>query len=385
MRFTRVLFVVSLLALVAVPAALAIRFTDESFSPPVGETGKAYPNWSFTGAGGCGPALPYQYTLQNSSSPPGLTIDRSGLVHGIPSQEGEFSFWLELSDENPPSASWCRPATAQRLFTIKIVAGLNIQQQALAPKVASLNKPYSVQLSATGGGSQVWSVGSGSLPGGLSLSNTGLLSGTPTTAGDYTFSVKVTDGTRTDTETYTLSVAEELKINQATASAGEVGLPYQLSPQATGGKPAYTWSLTSGTLPAGLTLDTATGAISGRPTAAGAFPVTLAVTDSIGLQTTQNLNLVVAAKLAATKERLKLAKVGRAYAARLHATGGVVPRQWNLLGGRPGLLPPGIKLNKKTGALTGTPTKSGVYLLRFQVVDKLGAKSAAGYTLRVIR
>jgi hypothetical protein len=385
MRFTRVLFVVSLLALVLVPAALAIRFTDDSFNPPVGETGKPFPNWSFTGAGGCGPALPYQYTLLNSSSPPGLTIDKSGLVHGIPSQEGEFSFWLELSDENPPSASWCRPATAQRLFTIKIVAGLNIQQQALAPKVASLNKPYSVQLSATGGGSQVWSVASGSLPGGLSLSNTGLLSGTPTTAGDYTFSVKVTDGTRTDTETYTLSVAEELKINQATASAGEVGLPYQLSPQATGGKPAYTWSLTSGTLPAGLALDTATGAISGRPTAAGAFPVTLAVTDSIGLQTTQNLNLVVAAKLAATKERLKLAKVGRAYAARLHATGGVVPRQWNLLGGRPGLLPPGIKLNKKTGALTGTPTKSGVYLLRFQVVDKLGAKSAAGYTLRVIR
>jgi large repetitive protein len=384
MRFTRVLFVVSLLALVVVPAALAIRFTDESFSPPVGETGKPFPNWSFTGAGGCGPALPYQYTLQNSSSPPGLTIDKSGLVHGIPSQEGEFSFWLELSDENPPSASWCRPATAQRLFTIKIVAGLNIQQQALAPKVASLSKPYSIQLSATGGGSQVWSIASGSLPGGLTLSNTGLLSGTPTTTGDYTFSVKVTDGTRTDTETYTLSVTEELKINQATASAGEVGLPYQLSPQATGGKPAYTWSLTSGTLPAGLTLDTATGAISGRPLAAGAFPVTLAVTDSIGLQTTQNLNLLVAAKLAITKQPLKAAKVGRLYRARLLATGGVVPRQWNLLGGRPGLLPPGIKLNKKTGALLGTPTKSGVYRLRMQVVDKLGAKSAAGYTLKVI-
>jgi large repetitive protein len=384
MRFTRVLFVVSLLALVLVPAALAIRFTDDSYNPPLGETGKPYPNWSFTGAGGCGPALPYQFTLQNSSSPPGLTIDKSGLVHGIPTAEGEFSFWLELSDENPPSASWCRPATAQRMFTIKIVAGLNIQQQALAPKVASLNKPYSFQLTSTGGGSQVWSIQSGSLPGGLSLSNTGLLSGTPTTTGDYTFVVKVADGTRTDTETYTLSVAEELKISQATATASEVGLALQVAPQATGGKPGYTWSLTSGNLPAGVTLDTATGAISGRPTAAGSFPVTLAVTDSIGLQTTVNLNLVVAPKLAITKRPLKAAKVGKAYKARLLATGGVNPRQWNLLGGRPGLLPKGMKLNRRTGELSGTPTKSGIYRLRIQVVDKLGAKSATGYVLKVV-
>ena len=55
MRFTRILLLVSLIALVAAPIALALRFTDESFNPPVGETGKIY-SWSFTGAGGCGPA-----------------------------------------------------------------------------------------------------------------------------------------------------------------------------------------------------------------------------------------------------------------------------------------------------------------------------------------
>ena len=113
--------------------------------------------------------------------------------------------------------------------------------------------------------------------------------------------------------------------------------------------------------------------------------MTLAVTDSIGLQTTANLNLVVAPKLAITKQPLKAAKVGRPYRSRLLAAGGVNPRQWNLLGGRPGLLPKGIKLNAKTGQLSGTPTKSGVYRLRLQVVDKLGAKSAAGYVLKVSR
>lgn len=383
MRFTRVLFITALLALVVVPAALALRFTDESYTPAVGETGKPY-NWSFTGAGGCGPALPYQYTATNGSPPPGLTLDKSGLVHGIPTQAGDYSFWVELSDENPPSASWCRPNTAQREFTFHIVPGLNIQQQSLSPTAASLNKPYSFQLTAEGGGSQAWSVQSGNLPGGLSLSNTGLLSGTPTTTGDYTFVVKVTDGKRTDTETYTLSVTEELKITGATSQISEVGLSVQVTPQATGGKPGYTWSLDSGNLPAGVTLDAATGGISGKPTVAGAFPVTLAVTDTAGVKTTQALALAVAAKLAITKQPLKLAKVGRPYRARLLASGGVRPHIWNMLGGRPGLLPKGIKLNAKTGALTGTPTKAGIYRLRIQVVDKLGVKSAAGFVLRVI-
>jgi hypothetical protein len=383
MRFTRVLFVTALLALIVVPAALALRFTDESFTPAIGETGKAY-NWSFTGAGGCGPALPYQYTATNGAPPPGLVLDKSGLVHGTPTQAGDYSFWVELSDENPPSASWCRPNTAQRQFTFHIVPGLNIQQQALTPKAASLNKPYSFQLSADGGGSQVWSVESGNLPGGLSLSNSGLLSGTPTTTGDYTFVVKVTDGKRTDTETYTLSVTEELKITGGTAASSEVGLSLQVTPQATGGKPGYTWSLDSGNLPAGLTLDPATGGISGRPTAAGSFPITLAVTDTAGVKTTVNINLVVAPKLAITKRPLKAAKVGKAYKARLLATGGVNPREWNMLGGRPGLLPKGIKLNRRTGELSGTPTKSGIYRLRLQVVDKLGVKSAAGFVLKVI-
>jgi Putative Ig domain len=108
-------------ALVFATAAWAIRFTDESYFPPVGTVGVPY-SFTFTGAGGCGPALPYQFTVLGGSAPPGLSLAKSGLVSGTPTQAGSWSFWVNLSDENPPSADWCRPAQAQREFTITINA-----------------------------------------------------------------------------------------------------------------------------------------------------------------------------------------------------------------------------------------------------------------------
>jgi hypothetical protein len=107
------------------------------------------------------------------------------------------------------------------------------------------------------------------------------------------------------------------------------------------------------------------------------------VTDTLGLTATLDVPLTVAAKLAAVKKPLPAAKVGSLYRAKLGATGGVAPLKWNILGGKPGLLPAGIKFNAKTGAFSGTPTKAGVYRLRMQVVDKLGVKAAIGILLKV--
>jgi hypothetical protein len=382
MRFTKILVLVALGALVIAPAALAIRFTDDSFNTPTGETGKAY-SFQFHGAGGCGPALPYQYRVLSGALPPGLSLASSGLISGTPTQGGGWSFWVELSDENPPSASWCVPATAQREFSISVVQGLNIKQNALSPKATFLNEPYSFQLSADGGGSQVWSVKSGSLPAGMGLSSSGLISGTPTATGDFTFVVQVTDTNRTDTETYTLAVVERLKITAPAAPAGEVGVPLVLGLKSTGGRPAVTWSLAQGALPTGLALNPATGEITGKPGVAGEYPLKVQVTDTLGLTATVDVPLKVAARLAVVKKPLPAAKVGTPYRAKLGATGGVAPLKWNILGGKPGFLPAGIKFNAKTGAFSGTPTKAGVYRLRMQVVDKLGIKSAIGILLKV--
>src|SRR2546430_5080427 len=150
MRFTRITLLISLVALVVVPAALAIRFTDDSYNMPTGVVGQSYSK-QFDGAGGCGPALPYQYSMIGGNLPPGLSLSKAGLISGVPSQEGSWSFWVDLSDQNPPSAEWCRPADAQREFTIKVNPGsapiptLSIVQSSLTPKATIMGKAYSFQ------------------------------------------------------------------------------------------------------------------------------------------------------------------------------------------------------------------------------------------------
>jgi Putative Ig domain len=384
MRFTRILLFASLLALVVTPVALAIRFTDASYNVPVGETGKQY-HHKFDGAAGCGPALPYQFRVLSGSLPPGLTLDKDGTVHGIPTATGDYLVYVELSDENPPSQSWCIPSSAQRDFTFRIIQGLLINEKASnALGVATLNTPFSKQLTTTGAGSSplTWTVASGSLPTGLALNNgTGVVSGTPTATGDWTFQIKVTDGTRVDSQTYSLSVVQPLAVTAPPQRGAEVGVPVSIQPSATGGRPPYTWSAAN--LAAGLAIDPSTGAITGTPTAPGNGPAKVTITDSIGLTQTFDVNLPVAPRLAVVKAPLPTGKAGRAYRARVTSTGGVFPRVWTILGGRPGTLPPGIKFNSRTGQFTGTPRKAGTWRLRLQVTDGLRVKSAMPVILKV--
>jgi hypothetical protein len=104
---------------VVVPSALALRFTDQSRLVPDGAVGSRYYH-QFEGNGGCGPALPYRFQILNSSLPPGLTLSSNGLVGGTPTTQGSWSFWVELADQDPPSADWCTPHKSEEQFTINV-------------------------------------------------------------------------------------------------------------------------------------------------------------------------------------------------------------------------------------------------------------------------
>ena len=166
-----------------------------------------------------------------------------------------------------------------------------------APPNGEVSIGYSYGLTATGGtGTLTGSVSSGSLPPGLSLNPaTGLLSGTPTTSGSYTFTAKVTDtfgGTATKTVTVVITAVPSLA-NPAPAT-GQAGVAYSNGLAVTGGTGPYTWSVSSGSLPPGLSLNPTTGVISGTPTSVGLYTFTVQVTDSFGLTATQTLSMSVA-------------------------------------------------------------------------------------------
>ncbi len=166
-----------------------------------------------------------------------------------------------------------------------------------APPAGEVSVGYSDQLTASGGtGALTWSVSSGSLPPGLSLSSTtGLLSGTPTTAGSYPFTVKITDTTGgSATQPATLVIAAVPSLANTAPPSGQAAVAYSDALAVTGGTGPFTWAVSGGSLPPGLTLNTSTGLLSGTPTTAGLYSFTVRVTDSFGLTATQSLNVTVA-------------------------------------------------------------------------------------------
>jgi hypothetical protein len=149
---------------------------------------------------------------------------------------------------------------------------------------AVINVPYSVTVRAAGGvPPYTWALASGTLPAGLTISTGGVISGTPTTLGSTTFKIQVTDVQTpiqaVDTATKTITVNQPLAITTTSLTNGTIGVPYNGSLAASGGVPPYTWSITSGTLPGGLTL-AANGAITGTPTTQESQTFTVQASDS---------------------------------------------------------------------------------------------------------
>ena len=158
---------------------------------------------------------------------------------------------------------------------------------------------YSTTLQALGTGALTWAVQSGTLPTSLTLSSAGVLSGTPTVAQTQVFTVRVTDATTALTADQVLSLTIHPSytaptITTTTLTAATLSVPYTATLATTGGLAPFTWSVSSGTLPAGLTLNATTGVLAGTPSAAGAPSFTVQVTDALNGTDTQALSLTVA-------------------------------------------------------------------------------------------
>jgi large repetitive protein len=350
---------------------------------PAGQVGQPY-NIQLMARDGCDL---YRWEIVNGSLPPGLKMDDSGKVTGIPTAAAETIPWVWVHDRLPSEGgySWCIGDNhSERQFVFRVAPGLSIQDQSVPG--GTIGQSYSKQLTVLSvtnvnpvqgaPTSATWSIASGSLPPGIDFSSSGLLSGTPTAEGSFTFVVKATGGgNSSDTETETLTVRQPLALNAAIAKS-EVGVPFSVKPTATGGSGTYTMSV-KGALPSGVTL-AADGTIAGTPTVAGRFPFTLTVTDSESRSKSVDMTLVVRPKLAFKTLKLKSAKLRAPYRAKIVMTGGVAPLTWTATG----KLPKGFKIGP-TGLLFGTPTKAGTYRITVTVTDSLEALARKTLTLVV--
>lgn len=237
---------------------------------------------------------------------------------------------------------------------------------------------YDQTLAASGGvPGYHWSLNTGSnpLPAGLGLNPSGVISGTPSTVGTTLLTVKVTDdasGTASKPLTLTItSVNPPLAITTASPlPEGTVGSAYSATILAAGGTGTRSWTVVDGTLPAGLTLDSPTGVISGIPTTAGTATVTVKVTDSTGASATKAFTIPITgpipSPLSITTTVLPTGIVGTTYNAQLAATGGTGAKSWSISSGT---LPSGLKLDAATGALSGTPITAGTSTCTVRVQD----------------
>jgi hypothetical protein len=320
---------------------------------------------------------PYSWSVARGNLPAGMTLSSAGLISGTPAVPGSSAFTIRVTD------SGSTPQTATAPLALQVSGGtLAITTSSLSQ--ATEGTAYNSHRAVTGGVPPVtWSVAGGTLPAGLTLSATGLISGTPTVSGSTAFTVRASDSAaipQTATAPLVLEVSGgTLAITTASLSQATEGAGYSSTLAATGGVPPYHWSVAGGTLPAGVTLSSA-GVISGTPAASGSSSFTVQATDSASTPQTARAPLalqVSGGTLVITTVSLPSGNAGTPYMVQLAAGGGVPPYAWSLTAGG---LPAGIVLST-AGLLSGTPGSASSTSANLTVKDSGGHSASSTLSL----
>jgi hypothetical protein len=313
-------------------------------------------------------------SFASSDLPAGLVLDPDGTISGTPTEAGTYMFTVTAS------------ATGATSSEASIVISIQDEDEIILPVISfndvklvdgQVGSAYNASLTASGASGITFA--SANLPAGLTLNANGTISGTPTEAGVYMFTVTASaDGAQSTEASIIISVQEaavvvlpEITFNNVMLVAGQVGSAYNASLTASGAS-GITFAATN--LPAGLTLN-ANGTISGTPTASGTFMFT--VTASVTGAQSAEASVVIRVEAAAEVELpqitfsnvlLTAGKVGDAYTASLSASGAT-----GITFAATGL-PAGLTLSAD-GTLSGTPTEAGTYLITV-TASATGAQSA---------
>jgi len=250
------------------------------------------------------------------------------------------------------------------------------------PPNGSEGTPYDFQFKARAGcePDYYYSMYRGSLPPGLSLSQGGRISGTPTTPGVYTFTVQLESYKQGCTSfpsqrDFTIEIAAKLTVTTDNIGFGIVGAPYSIKFAASGGG-EQTWSVYSGQLPPGLSF-APDGTLAGTPTTVGTYSFFVRVADATRSDTHQ-ITMDVVEKLATSPVAAKPAEVGASISVKLGATGGKGPYVWTQTGGT---FPAGVGLVGDT--ISGVPSAAGSFVVQLTATDALKETATVNVSLIV--
>jgi len=335
-------------------------------SLPGGTVGTIY-NQTFSAA----PAGGYSFSVTSGVLPPGLTLNAAtGALTGTPIQSGEYNFRV---------AAMADTCSGFRDYSVTIDCAA-ITLGSLPNGQAGVS--YNSTISVTPPGSYSFSLTQGNLPSGLSLNPiTGQISGLPAVAGTYNFIVKATDGGSCQgTQTYSLTLSCPA-VTLSALPAPSLNTPYNQTLTAAPAGGNYGFTVTVGTLPAGLTLNPATGVISGTPSMPGSFDFTVTATGFGGCagSRTYSFTLGDGGCPAITLANLPNGQPGQLYNHSVTAS----PAGSYSYAVTSGSLPPGVTLYGSLGLLFGYPTTAGTFSFTITATGSNNCTGSKAYSVQI--
>ncbi|RYD91456.1 MAG: hypothetical protein EOP54_22400, partial [Sphingobacteriales bacterium] len=336
-----------------------------------GTIGTAY-NKQLTAA--TGGTAGYTYTVAvGSTLPAGLSLSTTGTLAGMPTLAGPYNFSVTVTDS--------RGCAATTPHTIIITDKLTLGNLTLPDGTVGIS--YSQIVPVATGGTPNYNYSVTNLPPGLQFNATTMtIEGNPSTAGSYVVTVSVSDQDgNTASMNYPIIIRNSLALPNATLANGTVGTAYptQTIPEATGGTPGYTYSVTGG-LPPGLQFNNTTREITGNPTTAGNYTVNVQVTDGAGSTITNSYAIRVVDPLVLANKTLVEGTAGVTYPGDVLpvATGGSGSYTYAVTN-----LPAGLSFDQTTRQISGTAPSAGNYTITLTVTDSEQRTATNTYVLKV--